>query len=286
MALWIKDGRVTVNGAPGRASTSLRPGSTVEVDEPPEIVIDLLAESLPFEVVYQDDDLVVVDKPAGLVVHPGAGHAQGTLVNGLLGRVGSLSPVGAPTRPGIVHRIDRGTSGLLVVARTEAAHHHLARQFSRHEVSRRYWALVWDRHLPDSGTVETAYGRHPTDRMKFTGRGGARHAITHFSVERRLPPCAVVECRLDTGRTHQIRVHLSELGAPLLGDALYGQRRQVERPVELRRLGFDLGLTRQALHARHLGFIHPRTGLPMNFDSPLPPELVAVLEALERVCSA
>ncbi len=232
-------------------------------------------------VVYEDDELVVVDKPAGLVVHPGAGNPDGTLVNGLLERYGALSPIGLPERPGVVHRIDAGTSGLLVVARTERSHGALAEQFSAHTARRRYLALAWDHRLPDEGTCETHYGRHPRDRRRFTGKaGGGRRAVTHWRVLRRLPPCAWVECRLETGRTHQIRVHLAELGSPLVGDPLYGRRRRVERPEALRLLGFELGLERQALHAASLGFEHPVTGEALDFEAPLPEDLRAVLAAL------
>ncbi len=278
---WIRDGRVRVQGALAKPSLALKLGFMVDVDPPEPPSVELVGSDMDLRILYEDEALVVVDKPAGLVFHPGAGHPDGTLVNGLLGRYGTLSPVGGPLRPGVVHRIDRGTSGVVVVARTEVAHNHLARQFAAHTVDRRYLAVAWDHSLPETGTVSGLYGRHPTDRLKFTGRvEHGKRAVTHWRVLRRLPPCAVVECRLETGRTHQIRVHFSEMGSPLLGDATYGRRRKVDRPDSLRALGPDLGLDRQALHAQHLGFIHPVTGVHLAFTSPLPDEIASVIAAL------
>lgn len=281
LAEWIREGRVAVSGGAVKPGLALRAGWCVFVEPPDPPVADLVAEDLPLAVLSLDDALVVVDKPPGMVVHPGAGHARGTLVNGLIGRIGSLSPLGLPFRPGIVHRLDRDTSGVMVVARTEAAHLHLARQFAEHTVDRRYHALVWDHRLPDAGTISTLYGRHPTDRLRFSGRVRAgKAAVTHFRVLERLPPFALVECRLDTGRTHQIRVHLSEAGCPLVGDETYGGRRRIDRPEALRRLGPELGLLRQFLHALRLGFVHPTTGARLLFESPLPDDLMAVLTLL------
>ncbi len=281
LAEWIREGRVAVGRTVVKPGLALRAGWLVEVEPPDPPPVDLVPEPMALEVPYIDDSLVVVEKPAGLVVHPGAGHASGTLVHGLLALCGTLSPLGLPLRPGVVHRLDRDTTGVMVVARTEAAHLHLARQFSEHSVDRRYLALVWDHRLPDGGTLETLYGRHPTDRLRFTGRVRAgKTATTHFRVLERLPPFALVECRLDTGRTHQIRVHLSEAGSALVGDETYGHRRRVERPEVLRRLGPELGLTRQFLHARVLGFTHPATGERLTFESGLPADLHAVLTLL------
>ena len=277
----MRDGRVQVNGrVVVRPSTKLHAGQVVDVSPPTLEATALLPQAdVPFEVVYADDDLVVVDKPAGVVMHPGAGHPDGTLVNGVLHHVGSLSNIGASHRPGVVHRIDAGTSGLVVVARTDAAHQHLARQFAEHTVERRYQALVWSKDIPDEGTLDTPYGRHPQHRVLFTSMSGERRAVTHWRVLERLPPCTLVELRLETGRTHQIRVHLSEAGAPLLGDPQYSRPRRIERPQFLRRLGLDLGLTRQALHAARLGFLHP-DGRQLSFESPLPADFAAAVEVL------
>jgi 23S rRNA pseudouridine1911/1915/1917 synthase len=281
LARWIRDGDVRVDGATARPSLALKPGQRVTIEVPSPEPVEVVPQPIPVNVVYEDADLLVVDKPAGLVVHPGAGHRDGTLVNGLLHRYGALSPVGAPLRPGIVHRLDAGTSGLLVVARTEPAHHALAKQLATREMERRYRAIVWDHGLPDEGVIRTLYGRHPQDRKKFTGRvATGKPAETAWRVAERLPPCALLELRLATGRTHQIRVHLSEAGHPVVGDPEYGRKRRVAAPPILRQLGPELGLTRQALHAWRLGFRHPRTGERSSFESALPSDIAAVLEAL------
>jgi len=273
---------VQLDGTRARPSTALREGQVVHVRVPPPPPVALEAQPMDLAVIYEDEHLVVVDKPAGLVVHPGAGNPDGTLVNGLLHRYGQLSPIGAPDRPGIVHRIDAGTSGLLVCARTEPAHNALAAQFAAHTADRRYLALVWGRRIEDEGVIETCYARHPRNRRRFTGRVDVgRRALTRWSVLGRYPPCVWIECRLETGRTHQIRVHLSEAGHPIVGDPLYGQRRRVDRPQALRRLGVELGLERQALHAATLGFVHPDSGAPLSFEAPVPADIRAVLEVLD-----
>jgi 23S rRNA pseudouridine1911/1915/1917 synthase len=282
LAAWIKAGHVRVDGHTARASLKLQAEQHVELQRPPPPVITPQPQDIDVPLLHVDDQIIVVNKPAGLVVHPGAGRPDGTLVNALLHAVGSLSNIGAPERPGIVHRIDAGTTGVLVVARTDAAHRHLAKQFADHSAHRVYRALCWDHGLADAGTIESAYGRHPGDRRKFTGTAGDRRAVTHFEVDRRAPPCAWVNLRLETGRTHQIRVHFAEAGHPLVGDPMYGRKRRVQRPQSLRRLGLELGLTRQALHAAQLGFQHP-DGRMMHFEAPLPVDLVQVGEALEAV---
>ena len=278
-----------LDGRPAKPSVRLRAGQVVVVDapEPPPPVPE--PQPVDFPVVYEDAHLVVVDKPAGLVVHPGAGNEDMTLVNGLLHRYGVLSPVGAPDRPGIVHRIDGGTSGLLVVARTEPAHHCLAAQLAQHSMERTYQALAWDGRtspLPAAGTWRSLHARDARDRRKYTGFSSpgrplthGKPAVTHFEVAQRLGPCAWLTLRLETGRTHQIRVHAAEAGHPLVGDPLYGQTRRIDTPPALRQLGFELGLTRQALHAATLGFVHPE-GHTLRFESPLPADLVAVRAAL------
>ena len=280
---WISAGAVQVDDRVPKASLLVRTGQhiAVEVPEPPSTT--LIPEKIPLCVLYEDEHLVVVDKRAGLVVHPGAGHPSGTLVNGLIERYGVLSPIGGPFRPGIVHRLDAGTSGVIVVARTEIAHHRLAQMFAERRIERRYWAVAWDHDLPDDGVIDTLYGRHPHDRRKFTGRvARGKRAVTRFRVSERVPPCAVVELRLETGRTHQIRVHLAEAGHPLVGDATYGRRRKIDRPACLRNLGFELGMARQALHAGCLAFEHPVEGGRLRFDSPLPEDLSGVVAALHE----
>lgn len=222
-------------------------------------------------VVHDDTHLIVVDKPAGMVVHPGAGHNSGTMIHGLLATYPELADVGEPTRPGIVHRLDRGTSGLLVVARTQSAYETLVEQMQRREPRRVYTALVWGQPKSDAGTIEARVGRstrHPT-RMAVTDRG--RDATTHYAVDRRFDrpqPCSLLSCRLETGRTHQIRVHLRAIGHPVVGDRDYGGGRS------------GLGLGRPFLHARELSFTHPASGEISSFDCPLPSELAAVLAAL------
>ena len=302
LAQWVRDGRVEVlpragerlkGGGALKPSFKLLAGQELRCLPPPDPTPTLLPQDVPFEVVYHDDDVAVVLKPAGVVVHPGAGQPDQTLVNGLLRRFGTLSPVGHPTRPGVVHRLDRDTSGLLMVALTERAHHHLVAQLAARSVERRYLALAWRPPEEREGSVEGGYGRDPDHRLKFTGlkysrgtpAGGRgleppRWAKTNWRVLEDFGPCALFELRLETGRTHQIRVHLSELGSPLLADALYGQRRRVESPAALRALGPELGLSRHALHAASLGFEHPVTGERMRFESPLPDDLSACLAAL------
>lgn len=287
IAQWIRDGAVRVDDRPARPGAALKTGQRVTVDVREPAPVEVVPQPMPLDIVYEDDDLVVIDKPAGLVVHPGAGNPDGTLVNGLLHRYGSLSPIGAPLRPGVVHRLDAGTSGLLVVARTERAHRALARQLATRTVDRRYRALVWDHGLPDEGTLRTLYGRHPHDRKRFTGRVAAgKPAETRWRVLERLPPCAFLDVRLATGRTHQIRVHLAEAGHPIVGDPVYGRRRRVDRPEVLRRRGFELGLERQALHAARLAFDHPVSGEKVSFESPLPDDIAAALAALRAAQEA
>ncbi len=279
---WIEEKRVTIDDNPARAKDTLRIGQVVAFvrGEAPSSKAEADA-SVVFDVIWEDDALLVVNKPAGLVVHPARGHQTGTLVNGLVARPGFGRPgadardVQGALRPGIVHRIDKDTSGLLVVAKTEAAREGLKAQFARHSIERQYWAATVG--LPTRRSVETHYGRHPTNRLKFTSMLNAgRKAVTHIQVVERLDGASIVHCRLETGRTHQIRVHLSEqANAPLLGDKLYGKS---TLPEALRQRVADL--PRQALHAFVLGFVHPITGEHLRFEAPLPTDLVELLSRL------
>ena len=227
------------------------------------------AQAIPIDVVFEDQHLIVVDKPAGLVVHPAAGNLDGTLVNALLHHCGgSLSGIGGVARPGIVHRIDKDTSGLMVAAKTDRAHEGLARQFAAHTVDRRYRAIVGGRPRPAAGTVDAPLARSPHNRKKVAVVAGGKHAVTHYATLQPLADAAMVECRLETGRTHQVRVHMASLGHPLLGDPAYGRTRPTHRPL-LETLGFR----RQALHAVRLGFIHPITGINLSWESAIPADM-------------
>ncbi|MDY0000770.1 MAG: RluA family pseudouridine synthase [Polyangia bacterium] len=271
----IELGVVTVGGAPARASRALRTGEVVEYSPPPPAPAEAEPEDIPLRVLHEDEHLVVVDKPAGLVVHPAAGHAGGTLVNALLHHCGALSLVGGRMRPGIVHRLDKGTSGVMVISKSDAAHLGLSEQFSAHSVERAYTAITVGAPPSDRGSFDTLHGRHPVDRKRFTcsvTRG--KRAVTHYEVLEHIGPLCLVRARLETGRTHQVRVHLSEHGAPLLGDPQYGRSC---RDQDLRALAKALG--RQALHAGVLGFVHPITREPLAFETPLPADMEAALAA-------
>lgn len=286
----IAAGRVQVTGGAPKASHRLRAGTCVAVEVPPPEPTTLTAEAIPLDVVYEDGDLLVVNKPTGLVVHPGAGHRTGTLVHALLAHCGpALSGVGGVRRPGIVHRLDRGTSGLLVVAKTDAAHLALARQLKARTVERRYLALVHGRLPHAAGVVETAIGRDPRDRLRMAVRpaGAGRPALTRYRVLERFmrpAPLTLLEATLGTGRTHQIRVHLAHLGAPVVGDRTY--RRRGPAPSDVEFAAHVAGLGGQALHAAVLGFLHPTIGAPHRYEAPPPPAfatLLAWLRTLARV---
>ena len=268
----------------GRAVSqpSLKPaaGTPFRISVPQAVPAQAAAQDIPLTVVFEDSHLVVVDKPAGLVVHPAAGNLDGTLVNALLHHcAGRLSGIGGVARPGIVHRIDKDTSGLLVVAKTDAAHEGLARQFADHSIERAYRAVVAGRPVPPAGTVRGNIARSATDRKKMAlvsdGRG--KHAVTHYRTLEVLDSAALVECRLETGRTHQIRVHMASIGHALLGDPVYGRA-----PSRLRPILSSLGFRRQALHAAELGFIHPITGKPAHFSSQLPEDMVSLIGELRN----
>ena len=268
----IEQGQVRVAGALAKPAHKLRAGERIEGRVPAPVPAELLAQEIPLAILYEDADLVVVDKPAGMVVHPAAGHAQGTLVNALLHHCRDLSGVGGELRPGIVHRIDKDTSGVLVVAKHDRAHRELAAQWKAHSIDREYLAFVRGVPRGESGTVDAPIGRHPTDRKRMSTRARvARGAVTHWRVEERLSGATLLRVRLETGRTHQIRVHMASIALPLLGDPVYGGGRA---------LPASCGLARQALHATLLGFTHPISGARVRFESPLPADLRALLEAL------
>jgi 23S rRNA pseudouridine1911/1915/1917 synthase len=276
----IDQGNVCVGGKNAKAGLRLKPGDDVSLILPELKKLEVEAELLPLSILYEDAHLLVIDKPAGMVVHPGAGNYSGTLVNALLHHCGDLAGIGGVLRPGIVHRLDKDTSGVLVVAKNDLAHRHLSEQFKSHTPSRKYIGIVFGQ-LAEEGHVDSLIGRHPVHRQMMTARPRkGREARTHWKVLERFPHFCLANFRLETGRTHQIRVHLSSIGHPLLGDPTYGGRKRIANitPTPLRQ-GLQK-FSRQALHAASLGFIHPKTGEYMGFSSPLPPDLEEVLKLL------
>ncbi len=282
----IEQGKVTVAGASvGKPAYRLKESQEVvfSIPGPPETVLQ--PQDLPLRILYEDSDLVVVDKPAGMVVHPGAGNENGTLVNALLYHCDGLSLIGGPRRPGIVHRLDKGTSGVLVVAKSDQAHIGLAEQFQRHSVLREYVGLVAGSPAGDSGSIEKPIGRHPVARTKMSTRSThSKPALTYWTVGRRCSCCALVRFRLKTGRTHQIRVHMAELGHPIVGDQTYGKHWQtcVGRSHQLLTNRIKAMLHRPFLHAEKLGFIHPIKGHEMVFSAPMPRDLSDVFTLLAQ----
>lgn len=268
----IEEENVRLNGAPAAKNARLREGDRVEATEPPPEVLDVKPQNIPLDIVYEDQDLLVVNKPKGMVVHPAAGNPDGTLVNALLFHCGdSLSGINGVIRPGIVHRIDKDTSGLLIVAKNDRAHQSLAEQIAVHSFTRIYNAVVYGIVKEEEGTVSAPIGRHPTDRKRMAVlSSGGREAVTHYRVLERFPGFTLVECRLETGRTHQIRVHMAHIGHPVAGDPVYGPKKCITE------------LQGQCLHARVIGFIHPATGEYLEFDSGLPPYFERFLEKLRR----
>ena len=268
----LGDGAVKVDGKPAAKNYRLIGGETIVVELPEAVETTVAAQDIPLDVVYEDADVIVVNKPSGLVVHPAPGHPDGTLVNALLHHCGeSLSGIGGEKRPGIVHRIDRDTSGLIIAAKNDAAHLRLSAQLSDHTLARTYECIVVGNLREDSGTVNAPIGRHPADRKKMAVTlKNSREAVTHWEVITRYPGFTHVRCQLETGRTHQIRVHMAHIGHPILGDTVYGSKKAVP------------GLTGQCLHAVGLRFIHPRTGEAVALTCPLPEEFQNQLKKLEN----
>lgn len=266
----IQDGRVLCNGAPVQKSTKLPVQSVLTVEIPPARPLEVVAQNIPLDIVYEDSDLLVVNKPKGMVVHPAAGNEDGTLVNALLYHCGdSLSGINGVIRPGIVHRIDKDTSGLLIVAKNDAAHRSLAEQIKAHSFTREYRAVVYGRIKAD-GTVDAPIARHPQERkrMAVVRSPAAREAVTHYFVVRHFTGFTQLRLRLETGRTHQIRVHMAYIGHPVAGDPVYGPKKVIT------------SLGGQCLHAGLIGFVHPRTGRYMEFEAPLPPYFTDFLKTL------
>ncbi|MCB2081346.1 MAG: RluA family pseudouridine synthase [Rickettsiales bacterium] len=285
----ISEGQVTLNGkSVAEASQRVKPGERYQVNIPEITPSHLVPKAMALDIVYEDTALLVINKHAGMTVHPGAGNQDDTLVNALLAHCqGSLSGIGGVERPGIVHRLDKDTSGLLVVAKTDAAHHHLAAQLKDRTLSRVYTAFVWKLPSPPSGTLEGNIGRHPQHRLKMTLlQEGGRTATTHYQVTEVYGTgiASRVSCTLETGRTHQIRVHLTHAGYPLIGDTLYGPRqRALPREVPRECADFLKQFPRQALHARKIGFLHPDSNEYMTFKSPLPADLMELQGVLQTL---
>lgn len=267
-----ENGQVTQGGKALNKKYKLTGSDSIEIILPETSSVELKAQNIPLDIVYEDDDVIVVNKPKGLVVHPAPGHPDGTLVNALLYHCGDhLSHIGDETRPGIVHRIDRDTSGLIIAAKNDAAHLGLAAQLADHTLARTYECLVIGNLKEDSGTIDAPIGRHPIDRKKMTvTENNSRHAVTHWEVITRYHGITHVRCRLETGRTHQIRVHMAHIGHPILGDTVYGSKKPVP------------GLNGQCLHASGLQFVHPRTGEIIRLTCPLPEEFIKYLRKLKN----
>ncbi len=275
----MEEGYILLNGGVPKASRKLRPGDRISITVPPPRPVELAPEAMPLNVIYQDGELLVVDKPAGLTVHPAPGHPSHTLVNALLALCPDLKGIGGELRPGIVHRLDKDTSGLMVVAKTATAHLSIARQIKDRTVRKVYLALAWGKVEPAEGIIEAPIGRDPRNRKRMAVVQGGREASTSYKVLRYYPDHSFLEAFPRTGRTHQIRVHFASTGHPLAGDALYGHLR-TKRPGPS--AGLELNLNRQFLHAHLLGFQHPTTGEYLEFTSPLPQELREVIGAFDK----
>ena len=267
----IESGEVAVNGRAVSKSYKLAGGEDIAVTLPEPEPVEAVPQDIPLDVVYEDADVIVVNKPSGMVVHPAPGHPDGTLVNALLYHcAGTLSGVGGALRPGIVHRIDRDTSGLIIAAKNDAAHQYLSAQLADHTLARTYECIVVGKLREDRGTVDAPIARHPTDRKRMAVVAGGREAVTHWEVIARYPGYTHVRCRLETGRTHQLRVHMAYIGHPILGDTVYGAKKEVP------------GLTGQCLHAVGLRFLHPRTHEVVELSCPLPEEFTRMLQKIRE----
>ena len=282
----IDSGQITLNGTSTKASSRLKGGESIRVNLPEPAPIEAIPEDIPLQILYEDQELIVIDKPAGMVVHPAAGHSRGTLVNALLHHCIDLAGIGGELRPGIVHRIDKDTSGVIVVTKNDQSHQHLAAQFKDHSINRRYLALVHGRPNQNSGTIDQPIGRHPTQRKKMSGKSkNSKRAVTHWKMLKQynVNPLSLLELQLETGRTHQIRVHFSEINCPLVADPLYGNRSRTTaiKDMELRQLIDQL--PGQALHAQKLGFIHPISGKYLEFCSEIPETLQNIIAYLDQI---
>jgi 23S rRNA pseudouridine1911/1915/1917 synthase len=266
---WIKEGHVLVNGTPVKSNYKCSMNDKIEIFIPDPEVLDVLPEEMGLDIYYEDQDVLVVNKPRGMVVHPAPGHLTGTLVNGLMAHCKDLSGINGVLRPGIVHRIDKDTSGLLMVAKNDMAHESLVNQLVEKTVTRKYKAIVHGVIPHDFGTIDAPLGRDPKDRQSMTVVDDGKHAVTHFHVLERFSAFTLVECQLETGRTHQIRVHMKYIGYPLAGDPKYGPKKTLE-------------IDGQALHAGVLGFTHPRSGEYVEFEAPLPDDFEQLLDQLRK----
>ncbi|MCD6580357.1 MAG: RluA family pseudouridine synthase [Desulfuromusa sp.] len=281
----IDSGQITLNGNTTKASSKLKGGESIQVVLPDPEPVETIPEAIPLHILYEDQDLIVINKPVGMVVHPAVGHPRGTLVNALLYHCKDLAGIGGKLRPGIVHRIDKDTSGVIVVTKNDHSHQHLAAQFKDHSINRRYLALVHGSPDGNSGIIDQPIGRHPTQRKKMSGKArNSKRAVTHWKVLKQynVNPLSLIELQLETGRTHQIRVHFAEINCPLIGDPLYGNRSRTTaiKDMELRKL-IDR-LPGQALHAQSLGFIHPTSGKYLEFSSEIPETLQDIITYLDQ----
>ena len=282
LSAWIKAGQVTVDGAPARPRDPVHGGETIVLDAVEEVQTHAVAEDIPLDVLYEDEHVFVLDKPAGLVVHPGAGNPAGTLVNALLHRDPALDKL---PRAGIVHRLDKDTSGVMVVARTLQAHTALVAQLSAREVHRQYLAIVVGA-LVSGGTADAAIDRHPRDRLRMAVREDGKDAVTHYRLRERFRAHTALECRLETGRTHQIRVHMNHLKHPIVGDPLYGGSLRLPKGASEALIAALRGFKRQALHAEVLAFAHPVTGEAIRCEAPVPADMQALMALLREDAAA